>query len=110
MASILTLLNSEQLTVSTTAVGITLTKFDDSEGQPLNIVMAHFAYDSGGKIYHSSDIADPSNSGGGGEFPQSDPDKWEIWGLEELKAWRAKKDSGASDAVLQINLYGEPNS
>ncbi len=106
----LQLLASEQLTVSTSAVGITSTLFDGSvSGEQLNVLMAHFAYDSGGKIYHSSNIASGSlsNAGGGGEHPQSNPDKWEIWGLEDLKDWLAIKDSGASDAVLQINLYGK---
>jgi hypothetical protein len=123
--SSLQLLKQEQLTVSTSEVGITTTLFDNDEAtnpQPINMIKAVMTHDSGGKIYHVERfqsaretgnnkgtidaVATVSNSGANGEISQIKGDKWEIIGEESIKAWVAIKDSGSSNALIQVALYG----
>ena len=94
----------EQLTVSSSAVGITAAKLLDSNSQPENIIRATFHHQSGGAIYHSSVTADPSDTGANGEIQQEVGSRWAIKGREAIAAWRAKKANGVSDATVQITL------
>ena len=106
-------LAAEQLTIDDTPGGIAITpsKFQDSNSQDLNILMGVFSYDlggAGGGMWHNGGLLDPtaiSATGGNGEIPEVDPNKWRIWGLKSLKDWRGIRD-GAGNAIIQITLYG----
>jgi hypothetical protein len=113
----LELLASEQLTVSSSAVGITAAKLKATTGdtQPLDIIKAFFHHDGGGKIYHAETwpargdvaaVSDPSNTGANGEIPQQPGDKWAVSGLEAVTEWKAIKNDGSSDATIAIQIYG----
>ena len=86
----LVLLVGEQLTISSSAVTVTTALFADSS-TPSKALNA---------------IAAVSNSGANGEIEQSVGDKWEVTGLDALKVWEAILDSGASDATINVALYG----
>ena len=111
------LLNQEQLTVSSSEKTITGTKFDDgaSPAQNLDILYGIFTHLSGGKIYHAEKwpergniaaIAAVSDAGANGEIEQEAGSKWKISGVDALKVWTAILDSGASDALINVALYG----
>jgi hypothetical protein len=122
----LVLLVGEQLTISSSAVTVTTALFADSStpSKALNVYKGIFTHLSGGKIYHHEKwgartisrgggetvsiaaIAAVSNSGANGEIEQSVGDKWEVTGLDALKVWEAILDSGASDATINVALYG----
>ena len=99
---------SEQITISSSELGITAALLLDSDSQPLNVLMGTFEILSGGFVYHSenADGLTLSNSGANGEHKELIGSKWEIWGREDLDTWAAIKGSGESDAILNINLYG----
>jgi len=108
MTIVLQPLAQEQLTINGTASGITATKFDNSAGDGLlNIVEGIFTVVSGGNFYHSA-LATPSNSGANGEHFQKAGQVYVVRGLKELLAWLGIKASGASDATVQVTLYGTP--
>lgn len=101
-------LAKENITVSGTALGITTTLFDDSDGQPLNVLRGVFSWISGGDLYHESSGTDPLADGSDGAIPEFSSQKFKFMvnGREDLKRWKAIKFSGGSDVELAIVLEG----
>lgn len=101
-------LAKENITVSSSALGITTTLFDDSAGQPLNVLRGVFSWISGGDLYHESSGTDPLADGSDGATPEFSSQKFKfiINGLEDLKRWKAIRFSGGSDVELAIVLEG----
>lgn len=99
----------DDLAVSTSVVGI-----DDAAGLTLDgdIHMALIMHKSGGKIHELSGkgaAGTPVAGGGAGEHEREEGDEWEVWGGEDLKHVRWVKETGESDAVIAIQLYGTGN-
>ena len=101
-------LAEEKLTVDGSATPITAATLQDSDSQPLAIEEAVFTHVSGGNIFHSSLQSSISNAGANGENFEKLDNKWVIRGLEAIKDWEAIKESGASDATVNVTLYGRP--
>ena len=101
-------LAKENITISGTAVGITATLFDDSDGQPLNVLRGVFSYISGGDLYHEASGTNPLDTGGDGSIPEFSSQKFKfiINGREDLKRWKASKFNGGVDVELAIVLEG----
>ncbi len=101
-------LAKENITVSSSALGITTSLFDDASGQPLNILRGVFSWISGGDLYHESTGTDPLADGSDGSHPEFSSQKFKfiINGLADLKRWKAIKFSGGSDVEIAIALEG----
>ena len=97
----------ENLTVSTSAVGVTSTLLEESTGVPHDIIRMVVAHISGGNFYHSR-VGDPADDGSDGAIPEFSAlsPKFIINGIADIKSWKAIKASGASDAELAISLEG----
>lgn len=113
----LVLLETESLTVSSSAVGITAARLLDSatNAQPLNIIQAVMSHVSGGSIYHTevhgargdiTAISNPVAGGTAGELLQELGSVWVIKGRKSISVWKAIKATGESDATINIALYG----
>lgn len=97
-------LGFEQLTVSTTSVGITATVYQATSG---NVLAAKYALiqnrsaDSGAVNYRTDGTA-PTASVGQELLPG---DSIELWGIGEISQFRAIRKTGEPDAVLLITTY-----
>ena len=101
-------LAKESITVSSTAIGITTTLFDDSDSQPLNVIRGVFSWISGGDLYHESSGTDPLDDGSDGATPEFSSQKFKfiINGRADLKRFKAIRFSGGADVELSISLEG----
>lgn len=94
----------EDITVSTTAIGITSTDLVDSSGNTLNVVKAIFQHKSGGKIFES---AKSTPVAGGSDLKHRQiGDEWEVIGFDDLKNYLMIIGTGESDATINVQGFG----
>lgn len=98
-------LANEQLTIDATSGGVGITASLFGAAPPLNILMGVFSVVSGGKIFHSSK-ATVTGGGTEGSEPENIGAKFEVWGMTDLKAWKAIKQTSESDAKVNVRLFG----
>ena len=98
----------ENITVSSTAIGITTTLFDGVEGKPLNVIRGIFSYISGGDLYHESTGTAPLDDATDGAIPEFSSQKFKfiINGLNDLKNWKAIRFNGGLDVEIAVVLEG----
>lgn len=97
----------EQITVSSTAIGITSTLLVDADGNQLNIQHAMFQHLSGGKIQTNA-FTTPTGGGTEGSFEREPGDEWMVSGSDDLTSFRMIQGTGESDAIVNVQLYGYP--
>lgn len=93
-------IDGENITVSTTAIGVTTSEITSP------VRMGVFWLKSGGKIYHNMKTT-PTAAGVTGDIGQAVGDRWEIWGSDALKNFRMVKRTGEADAVVAVQLFGD---
>lgn len=92
--------DGENITVSSTAIGPTSAKLTS------RVVMGTFWLKSGGKLHHNVSTT-PTAAGVTGDIGQTLDDKWEIWGLDNLRSFKMVLRTGESDAVVAVQYYGD---
>jgi len=96
---------AETITVDT-AIGITASLLETT-GAPLNRFVADFQHRSGGKIFGLASAA-PDAAGGNGEKEYVVGSEWKVTGYEDIKNFKMIKQTGESNATVDVQLYGTP--
>tara|TARA_Y100000034_G_scaffold88013_1_gene105583 strand:+ start:268 stop:600 length:333 start_codon:yes stop_codon:yes gene_type:complete len=99
-------ISEEQIIVSTASIGITSTLLVDANGNTVGIIHADFQHRSGGIIQINAQTA-PAADGSVG-IERTIGDEWRVIGFEDLKNFRMIKQTGESDAVVNVTLFGAP--
>ena len=97
--------STEEITVSSSAIGVTASLLVSSDGLTTGVVMGSFQHASGGDI-HINPINDPV-AGDGDDMKKIARDIWEVWGFDDLQNFQMIKQTGASDAKVVVHLFGE---
>ena len=95
---------TEEITVSSSAIGITSTNLEDSSGRTLSVHMATFQLASGGDI-HTNPLNTPV-AGDGDDNKRTVTNLWEVWGSDDLKNFQMVKQTGEDDAKVVVHGYG----
>ena len=93
-------IGAEDITVSSSAIGFT------SSALPTKVLMARVQHKSGGNAWYRSDD-DPVTAGNAGEFDFRQFDEVEVWGDKAMSTIKWIKQSGAADATLAVQYFGE---
>jgi len=99
-------LSEEQITVSTSSIGITSTLLTNAAGADLGILMVTMQHRSGGKIQVNANTAPAADGSVGDE--KTIGDEWKISGWDDINNFRMIKQTSESDATINVMLFGAP--
>jgi len=93
-------ISGEDIPVSTSAIGPTASLLTS------RVLMGIFWLKSGGKIHHNVGTT-PTAAGVTGDLGENLDNKWEIWGLDNLRTFTMILRTGELAAVVPAQYWGE---
>jgi hypothetical protein len=99
-------ISEEQITVSSSSIGVTSTLLVDTSGDVTGVKIARFAHESGGIIRVNAKTAPAANGTVGAQ--KTIGDEWQVSGFDDLNNFRMIKETSESDATVNVMLFGTP--
>lgn len=103
-------LSAETITVSTSAIGVTDSLINTTTGQVVvpkaEVKLIKFQHRAGGNIWGI--VGTPDYDGGNGEEQFKVGHEWEVVGQDDIQGFKMIKLNGASNATVDVQLYGAP--